>query len=100
MATVHILYWHHIPTQVKATDDDKEVRIPLSDRFMAAVDQAAMHNNLVGTDAYLAGWRWGKPQHYDGDAAAAAQTTVAQIEQRYEGRAIRLELDQKLDAPR
>jgi len=40
-ATVHVLYWHHIPTQVKARGQDGEVvRLPLPARFQAAVDQA------------------------------------------------------------
>jgi len=97
MATVQIMYWHHIPTQVKAVDDNGEVRKPLPDRFMAAVDQAAMQNGLAGTDAYLAGWRWGEPQEWTEDAEAAAQATVDGLEQRYEGKDIPLALDDRDD---
>ena len=94
MAKVQIMYWHHIPTQVKATDESGAVvRKPLPDRFTAAVDQAAMDNGLAGTDAYLAGWRWGDAQTVNGDAEQAVLAAVAQIIAKFEGKAIPLEIE-------
>lgn len=93
MAAVQIVYWHHIPTQVKAKDQAGQVKKMLPERFMAAVDQSALDNGLAGTDAYLNGWRSGEWQEREGDAESAAQAAVDELVQQHEGKAIPLELD-------
>jgi len=92
MASINVMYWYHIPTQIKASDEDHVVKKPLPDRFMAAVDQAAMQAGLVGTDDYLNGWHWGVPEERPGTAEDVAEALVQEIIQRYQGKPIPLEV--------
>jgi hypothetical protein len=42
---------------VVAKEGRASARVELSDRFLKAIDAAAMRAGLIGTDAYLAEWR-------------------------------------------
>lgn len=53
------MYWKHIPSQVKAWDDESEAKRMLPDYFQAAIDAYAMKDGSTDMDAYLEGWRWG-----------------------------------------
>ena len=52
-----MISWRDIPAQVTATDGDRNARAQLADRFMLAIDEAAMRAGLSGSDDYLAEWR-------------------------------------------
>ena len=52
-----VIYWRDIPAQVKARAGRERVSAPLPDRFMVAVDGAAMVAGKTTTDAYIAEWR-------------------------------------------
>lgn len=52
-----IIFWRDIPTQIVMGRGRKARKQQLSDRFMVAVDKAAMAAGLATTDAYLAQWR-------------------------------------------
>ena len=52
-----MISWRDIPAQVTATDGERNARAALPDRFMLAVDEAAMRLGLSGSDEYLAEWR-------------------------------------------
>ena len=52
-----VIYSRDIPAQVIATAGDATARTQLSDRFLTAIDSAAMKAGLVGVDAYLDEWR-------------------------------------------
>jgi hypothetical protein len=52
-----VIYWRDIPAQVVATAGDATARKQLADRFLKAIDGAAMKAGLVGMDAYLDEWR-------------------------------------------
>lgn len=58
MAKYQVMYWKHIPSQIKAWDGDKEVKRMLPDYFQAAIDAYAMKDGSTSMDAYLDGWRW------------------------------------------
>ena len=92
MASSSIMYWYHIPTQIKVSDEDHVVKKPLPDRFMAAVDQAAMQAGLAGTDDYLNGWHWGVPKERPGPAEDVAEALVQEIIRQYRGKPIPLEV--------
>jgi hypothetical protein len=55
----------------------------LTERFEQAVDQAAMHAGLVGTDAYLAEWRTSPWNQQDGEPELVADGVVSEIESDY-----------------
>ena len=52
-----MISWRDIPAQVTATDGERNARAALADRFMLAIDEAAMRAGLSGSDEYLAEWR-------------------------------------------
>lgn len=83
MAKVKVLYWHGIPTQVRAEDDDGRAGVQLAERFQLAIDEAAMAANLIGDDDYTNGFVWGDEEEHPGDAQDAAEAVAAEIEARY-----------------
>lgn len=81
VADVRILYWHQIPSVVEATDDQgNRHKEELSARFQELIDSIAMRKKLVGTDAYLEGWRRGRRQKRDGQAIEVAKMVAAELE--------------------
>ena len=57
MPELTVISWRDIPAQVRATDGERNARAALADRFMLAIDDAAMHAGLTGSDDYLAEWQ-------------------------------------------
>ncbi|MGI9452557.1 MAG: virulence factor [Geminicoccaceae bacterium] len=84
MARCRILYWHHIPSVVEARDKEDVYKEELSQRFQELIDRIAMKNKLVGTDAYLEGWRKGRAEVRAGNAVEVAKAVAAEIEAQYE----------------
>ncbi len=80
MASYQILYWQDLPSQVKAWDDFDEIKVELSPRFVARIDQAAQAQGLTSTDDYLAQWRWGDPVERPGTAAEVAEAVRRELE--------------------
>ena len=76
------MYWRDIPAQVIAKQRRRQAKLPLTDRFTAAIDAAAMRSGLAGTDAYLAQWRRA-PQRCGADLEAEAAAAAARLEQTY-----------------
>ncbi len=67
MTRVQVLYWQEIPSLVRATAaDGAQVSRQLPDWFQQEIDRVAMEQGLVGSDAYLEQWQWGKPEERDG----------------------------------
>jgi len=52
-----ILYWRDIPAQVRAGARKDRISRPLSERFQAAIDAAAMVAGKSNTDDYLEEWQ-------------------------------------------
>ncbi len=86
-ATLETIYWRDIPTQVILRFSRRDqVKLPLDDRFLQAVDKAAMRAKLHDDDAYLQQWRKAsEPLEYDERATAeqAAQTLLQTHETTY-----------------
>lgn len=57
MAELTVIAWRDIPAQVTAADGKRNARAALPERFMLAIDEAAMRAGLSGSDDYLAEWR-------------------------------------------
>jgi len=66
LAKYQVMYWKHIPSQVKAWDGDTETKRMLPDYFQAAIDAYAMKDGSTEMDAYLDGWRWGPVEEREG----------------------------------
>ena len=73
MAKYQVMYWKHIPSQVKAWDDESEAKRMLPDYFQAAIDAYAMKDGSTDMDAYLEGWKWGPVE----ERAGAPQEIIA-----------------------
>ena len=85
MATYQILYWHDIPSQVRAKGEGRErVSVPLSARFQEAIDNAAVYAGLIGSDDYTEAFRWTEPQARDGNPQEIADTVAAELEAQFE----------------
>jgi hypothetical protein len=83
VARYQVMFWKHIPSQVKAWDEAGEVKRMLPDRFMAAIDAYAMREGSTEMDAYLDGWKWGEVAERDGAAAVVAETVAAELDRNY-----------------
>jgi hypothetical protein len=83
MATYQILYWHDIPSQVRAKDAGGRASAPLPERFQEAIDQAAMAAGLIGSDDYSAAFRWGEQHERAGSAREVADTVAAEVAAQY-----------------
>src|SRR5207302_709006 len=73
MASYQVMYWKHIPSQVKAWDDQTEATSMLPDYFQAAIDAYAMKDGATEMDAYLDGWKWPPVDARPGTPQAAGE---------------------------
>ncbi len=83
MASYQILYWQNTPSQVKAWDDLDEVKVELSPRFVARIDQAAQAQGLTQTDDYLAQWKWSEELEREGTAEEVAEAVKKELEAQF-----------------
>lgn len=79
MAKYQVMYWKHIPAQVKAWEGDEQAKAMLPDYFQAAIDAYAMKDGSTDMDAYLAGWRWGDVEERDGAPREVVGALVAEL---------------------
>ena len=84
MANLIITYWRDIPSQVAVKLGRKEEKRMLDNRFMEAIDMAAMRGGATDTDAYLADWRRADPIPVGDDLTAEAEKAKAELESTYD----------------
>jgi hypothetical protein len=80
MATYRILYWQEIPSQIAATDEDSEVNLPMSQRFLNRIDEIALSRGMQGADDYLAQWQWSAEEERAGTAQQVAEAVRSELE--------------------
>jgi hypothetical protein len=83
MANLVVTYWRDIPSAVSVKLGRKEEKRMLDNRFMEAIDMAAMRGGATDTDSYLADWRRSEPVPVSDDLAAEADKAKAQFEVDY-----------------
>jgi hypothetical protein len=83
MANLIITYWRDIPSAVSVKIGRKEEKRMLDNRFMEAIDMAAMRSGSTDTDAYLADWRRSEPVVVSDDMAAEVEKAKAELEATY-----------------
>jgi hypothetical protein len=82
MATLTVISWRDIPSQVVAREGRRTAKAMLPLRFQVAVDRAATVGGLKDMDTYLAEWRrTTRPCGDDLEAEVAAE--VARIEKHF-----------------
>ncbi len=79
MAQRIIVYWRDIPAQVIIRQGRVTEKRELPERFIQAVDRAAMRAGARDSDAYLAEWRRGAPTACGDDLAAEADAAAAEL---------------------
>jgi Virulence factor len=83
MANLIITYWRDIPSAVSVKIGRKEEKRMLDNRFMEAIDMAAMRSGATESDAYLADWRRGEAVVVSDDMVAEVEKAQADLESRY-----------------
>ena len=83
MANLIITYWRDIPSVVSVRAGRKEEKRMLDNRFMEAIDMAAMRGGATNTDDYLADWRRSEPIAVGDDLAAEVEKAKADLEARF-----------------
>ncbi len=80
MANLIITYWRDIPSAVSVKIGRKEEKRMLDNRFMEAIDMAAMRSGATNTDDYLADWRRAEPIIVSDDMVAEVEKAKADLE--------------------
>jgi hypothetical protein len=80
MASYQVMFWKHIPSQVKAWEGDAQVKRMMPDRFQVAIDAYAMKDGSTDMDAYLDGWRWGPVETMNGAPDEVLAAVVAELD--------------------
>jgi hypothetical protein len=84
MASLTILYWRDIPSQVIVKAGRKSAKRELPERFIRAIDAAAMRSGADSTDDYLADWRRADPVECGDDLEAEADAAAARLIAEYD----------------
>ncbi len=84
MGQLTIIYWRDIPSQVIAKAGRKSAKRELSERFIRAIDAAAMRAGASSTDAYLEDWRRVDAGPCGDDLEAAAAEAAEGLEADYD----------------
>ena len=79
MADYQVMFWKHIPSQVKAWEGEAEVKRMLPDYFQAAIDAYAMKDGSTDMDAYLDGWHWGPVEERTGGPSAVLAAVIDEL---------------------
>ena len=80
MAKYQVMFWKHIPSQVKAWDGASEVKRMMPDRFQVAIDAFAMKDGSTDMDAYLEGWRRGPVEEREGSPEEVLAAVIAELD--------------------
>ena len=82
MVKYQILYWKHVPSQVKVFEEGKRpVSRQMPARFQAEINRIAMAEGLAGTDDYLSQWQWTTKMEREGSAEGVADALVRELQQ-------------------
>ncbi len=84
MGELTIIYWRDIPSQVIAKAGRKNAKRELSERFIRAIDAAAMKSGAKSADAYLEDWRRQSVGACGDDLEAEADAAAARLEHEYD----------------
>ena len=83
MASLTVISWRDVPSQVVVKRGRETAKLMLSHRFQKAVDRAAMRAGKTGSDAYIADWTRSQARTVGDDLQAEAAAEAARLEARY-----------------
>jgi hypothetical protein len=79
MSNYQVMFWKHIPSQVKAWAGEDQVKSMMPDYFQAAIDAYAMRDGSTDMDAYLDGWKWGPVEEREGTPKEVLTAVVEEL---------------------
>ena len=79
MAEYQILYWRDIPAQFRVYDGKRARSYKLPDSYQDQIDQVAMREGVVDTEAYLEGWVWAERVEIEGTPGEVAELLIARF---------------------
>jgi len=80
MANYQVMFWKHIPSQVKAWEGEAQVKRMMPDRFQVAIDAYSMREGSTEMDAYLEGWRWGPVEERPGTPDEVLAAVIRELD--------------------
>jgi hypothetical protein len=80
LASYQVMFWKHIPSQVKAWADGAEAKRMMPDRFQVAIDAFAMKDGSTDMDAYLDGWHWGPVEERPGTPEEVLNAVIQELD--------------------
>jgi Virulence factor len=83
VASLSVISWRDIPSQVVVKRGRETAKRLLSHRFQEAVDRAAMRAGKTGSEAYIADWKRSEPRPCGNEIDAEAQAEAARLEALY-----------------
>ena len=89
MAKQTIIFWRDIPSLVIVKQGRTSVRAKLTERFMKAIDKAAMRAGRQGSKEYLEDWRR-EIEPCQGNAQTIADSTARELEAHYSDDALQV----------
>ena len=86
MPAYQILYWKHIPAQVRVFAGKKAISRQMPKRFQVEIDRIAMKEGLARSDEYLDQWQWTKKNERSGDTEEVLNALLQELEKEYDDR--------------
>jgi len=83
MASLTVISWRDIPSQIVVKRGRETAKLMLSHRFQEAVDRAAMRAGKTSSAAYIADWTRSDVRSVGDDLQAEAAAEAARIEAHY-----------------
>lgn len=86
MVKYQVLYWKHVPSQVKVFEEGKR---PLSrpiPESLIEIDRIAMEEGITGTDAYLSHWQWTPKLEREGSQEEVAEALIRELQEAAHGK--------------
>lgn len=83
MAGISVIYWRDMPAQIRVEEGQARMTRMLPPRFQVAIGEAAMRAGLIGSEAYLAQWRFQVWPARDGALETVVTAVFNELEANY-----------------
>ena len=85
MAEYQVLYWKHVPAQIKVFEPGKKaIARQMPARFHVEIDRIAMVEGLTGSDDYLNQWHWTPKTERPGTSEEVAESLIHELEEQFD----------------
>jgi hypothetical protein len=88
-----VTYWRDLPSLVTAREGEHTAKAALDNRFMVAIDEAAMRLGATDSDAYLEGWHQSDWEERGGSPEEVAEAVALELETEFDITRVQVLLD-------